>query len=64
MSITLPPGRFDRKRVRVAPGPPEAGRKPDPLPFAENKSRETDSEADEDMELWDQTVDEEPLPAE
>ena len=62
VSITLPPGKLDRKRVRVAPVVDGPGRKRDPLPFAEEKSGESGSESEEDLEPWEQTLDDEHLP--
>ena len=62
VSITLPPGKLDCKRVRVAPGVNGPGRKLDPLHFAEEKSVESVTESEEDLEPWEQTVADEHLP--
>ena len=48
--------------MRVAPRVGGAGRKRDPLPFAEEKSGESGSESEEDLEPWEQTIGEEPRP--
>ena len=60
--MTLPPEKLDCKRVPVAPGVNGPGRKLDPLHFAEEKSVESVTESEEDLEPWEQTVAGEHLP--